>query len=117
MSAADIDAYLADVPEPHRSTLDAMRRAILEVVPEAEEGLAYGVPGFHLGDKTIAGFSAAKNHVSYLPHSGSVIGSLPGGRFAGLETSKGAVKMPPDTPLPLELIRDLIAARRAEAGV
>ena len=46
------------------------------MVPDAEQGISYAVPGFKVAGKTIAGFAAFKNHLSYLPHSGSVFHEL-----------------------------------------
>ena len=117
MSSEEIDQYLAGLDEPKRSTLEALRRLIAEVIPEAEEGLSYGVPAFRIGGKPIAGFSAAKHHLSYLPHSGDILASLTPEQLHGFAASKGALKMPLDTPLPAELVRTLIEHRRAEAGV
>ncbi len=99
--------------EPKRSTLEALRKTILSVIPEAEQGLSYGVPVFKLAGKNVAGFSAAKAHLSYLPHSGSVIASV-AGELSAYETSKGALKFAVDTPLPKKVVKLLIAARRAE---
>ena len=36
VSSDEIDNYLSDLEEPKRSTLQQLRRTILEVVPEAE---------------------------------------------------------------------------------
>ena len=55
MSAADIDAYLAAVPEPKKSTLEEMRRRILAIVPEAEQKISYQMPAFAVGRKVVAG--------------------------------------------------------------
>ena len=74
------------------------------------------MPVFRMAGKPIAGFSAAKKWISYLPHSGVVITTLTD-ELSGFEVSKGAVKMPTDTPLPIELIRRLIEARRSEIDV
>ena len=76
MSAADIDEYLGRLDEPKRSTLSRLRLDILAVVPDAEQCISYAVPGFKVAGKTIAGFAAFKNHLSYLPHSGSVFPEL-----------------------------------------
>ena len=76
MSAVEIDDYLQRLDEPKRSTLSQLRRDILAVVPDAEQCISYGVPGFKIDGKTIAGFAAFKNHLSYLPHSGSVFPEL-----------------------------------------
>src|SRR6266571_6318722 len=71
-----VDAYLAGVGEPHRTTLQALRQTIRAIVPQAEEVISYGMPGFRLKGKMICGFAAFKNHVAYLPHSGSVFSQL-----------------------------------------
>jgi uncharacterized protein YdhG (YjbR/CyaY superfamily) len=76
MSKDEVDRYLAALEEPKRSTLDALRRTILDIVPEVEQCISYGVPAFRLQGKVIAGFAAFKNHLSYLPHSGSVFPEL-----------------------------------------
>jgi hypothetical protein len=72
VSAQQIDQYLDALEEPERTTLAQLRQMILEILPGAGQGISYGVPAFKVRGKTIAGFAAFKNHLSYLPHSGSV---------------------------------------------
>ena len=115
MSHEEIDAYLARLEDPGRNTLEQLRNAILQVVPEAEEGLAYGAPAFKVRGKTVAGFAAFKNHLSYLPHSGSVLAEL-ADDLADYETSKGALKFAIDKPLPKRLVEKLIDVRMRELG-
>lgn len=117
MAASEIDDYLATLDEPSRSTLESLRRSIAALMPEAEEGLSYGVPVFRIDGRPIAGFSAAKAWLSYLPHSGDVIAKLTEEELGGFATTKGSVKMPVDTPLPNDLVRRLIEARRTEVDV
>ncbi|MGZ4619267.1 MAG: iron chaperone [Frankiaceae bacterium] len=76
MSAAEVDAYLDRLDEPKRSTLSQLRHDILGAVPDAEQCVSYAVPVFKVAGKTIAGFAAFKDHLSYLPHSGSVFPEL-----------------------------------------
>ncbi len=113
MSAAEIDDYLRDVEEPKRSTLEALRGTILEVIPDAEQGISYGVPAFRLHGKTIAGFAAFKDHLSYLPHSGGVLGQL-AGDLSGYTMTKGSLHFPIDRPLPGTVVKKLIAVRLGE---
>jgi uncharacterized protein YdhG (YjbR/CyaY superfamily) len=113
MSAAEIDEYLDGLDEPKRSTLEQLRRDI-DVVPDAEQCLSYAVPGFKVAGKTIAGFAAFKNHLSYLPHSGSVFPEL-ADELAGYQTSSGALRFAIDQPLPRELVEKLIAVRLRQA--
>jgi len=114
MSSVEVDAYLAEVEEPKRSTLQQLRRTILEVIPEAEEGISYGVPAFRLNGKVVAGFAAFKNHLSYLPHSGSVFPALRD-ELVGYTTSSGALRFPIDSPLPKPLVEHLVGVRVAQA--
>ena len=76
MSAADVDAYLADLEEPTRGTLEEVRRRILEVIPDAEQRLSYAVPAFRVQGRVVAVLAAFRKHLSYLPHSGSVVAEL-----------------------------------------
>lgn len=114
VSSDEIDQYLADLEEPKRSTLQGLRQTILEVVPEAAEGISYKVPAFRVDGKVIAGFAAFKNHLSYLPHSGSVFPLLRD-EVASYKTSNGALQFPVDTPLPKPLVERLIRVRIAQA--
>jgi len=110
MSAEEIDDYLAALDEPARTTLGALRRSILDVVPDAEQCISYAMPAFKLRGKVVAGFAAFKHHLSYLPHSGSVLSELPDD-VAPYAHSKGALRFAMDTPLPRALVEKLIAVR------
>jgi uncharacterized protein YdhG (YjbR/CyaY superfamily) len=116
MAPIEIDRYLAGLDEPQRSTLEALRKSIMEVVPGAEQCISYGMPAFKVQGKTVAGFAAFKNHLSYLPHSGSVLVTLPDD-VAPYETSKGSLKFAINNPLPNRLVKKLIHTRMEELGL
>jgi uncharacterized protein YdhG (YjbR/CyaY superfamily) len=67
MAAPDFDSYLADPDEPKRSTLEQLRRGIAAALPDAEECISYAMPAFKIQGKTVAGFAAFNDHLSYLP--------------------------------------------------
>ena len=113
-AASDVDEYLNGLEEPKRSTLAQLRRDILAVAPDAEECISYGMPAFKVDGKAIAGFAAFKNHLSYLPHSGSVLRELTE-ELAGFTMSSGALRFPVDAPLPAGLVRKLIEVRLRQA--
>ncbi len=115
MAPQEIDRYLATLDEPKRSTLQALRKSITEIVPGAEQCISYGVPAFKVKGKTVAGFAAFKDHLSYVPHSGSVLATLPDD-VAPYETSKGSLKFAVDKPLPKRVVKKLIGARMRELG-
>jgi uncharacterized protein YdhG (YjbR/CyaY superfamily) len=114
MSDSEIDDYLSALAEPKRSTLGHLRDTIVAIVPDAEQGISYGVPAFRLEGKTIAGFAAFKSHLSYLPHSGSVIRQLEKDTEKYTKT-KGALHFAVDEPLPEPLVKKLLHARMTEA--
>ena len=114
MSAEEVDEYLDALEEPKRTTLARLRQTILDILPEAEQGISYGVPAFKVGGKTIAGFAAFKNHLSYLPHSGSVFPDLRDD-LRGYSTSSGALRFDVSEPLPAPLVEKLIEVRLRQA--
>jgi uncharacterized protein YdhG (YjbR/CyaY superfamily) len=115
VSAGEVDEYLRGVEEPQRTALQALRRTILEVIPEAQQVISYGVPAFRVHGKTIAGFAAFKTHLSYLPFSGSVLGQL-AGELDGYTMTKSSLHFTADHPLPKALVNRLIALRLADAS-
>ena len=114
VSAQEIDQYLDALEEPKHTTLAQLRQTILDILPEAEQGISYGVPAFKVRGKTIAGFAAFKDHLSYLPHSGSVFPQLKD-ELTGYSTTSGALRFSIDQPLPASLVEKLIAVRLQQA--
>ncbi len=113
MAPRDIDEYLAALDERRRTSLQELRQTIVGVIPNAEECISYGMPAFRLEGKVIAGFAAFKNHLSYLPHSGSVFREL-ADDLAGYDSTTGSLHFPIDQPLPKALVKKLIAIRLKE---
>ena len=116
MTALEIDGYLDAAPEPQRSTLRSLRATILEVIPDAEQCISYGMPAFRLQGKVVAGFAAFKRHVAYLPHSGSVLAEL-ATELAGYEQTKGSLHLPIDVAPSRELVEKLIEVRLRQLGL
>jgi uncharacterized protein YdhG (YjbR/CyaY superfamily) len=113
VSAQDVDEYLRGVEEPKSSTLQALRESILEILPDAEQVISYRVPAFRVDGKTVAGFAAFRDHLSYLPFSGSVLAQLRD-ELTGYTTTKSALHFRVDRSLPKTLVEKLIAVRLAE---
>ena len=113
MATADVDAYLRGLEEPKRGTLQTLRTTILEIVPEAEQVISYRVPAFQVSGTTVAGFAAFRNHLSYLPFSGSVLPQL-ADELEDYTITKSALHFAVDQPLPATLVEKLIAVRLAE---
>ena len=107
------DRYLAGVPEPQQATLEQLRSTLAALLPEAEQGIAYGVPCFKEAGKGVAGFGFYKNHCTYFPMSGSITTEL-ADDLTGFVTAKGSIRFPTDEPLSAGLVERLVDARRRE---
>jgi uncharacterized protein YdhG (YjbR/CyaY superfamily) len=110
MSTREIDTYLETLDQPQRETLRKLRDTIMEFVPDAEQCISYSFPAFRLDGKVVAGFGAFKNHLSYFPHSGSVLGALHDD-LGDYSMSKGALRFAVDAPLPRSLVKRLLETR------
>lgn len=109
----EVDDVLAGYPQPQQDTLRVVRERLRELLPDADEVIAYGVPAFKVDGVGIAGYSASKKHCSYLPMSGSVLGAI-ADSLDGYTWSKGALRFPVDQPLSQEMLALLVTTRQAE---
>jgi len=112
VSAGDIDDYLRGIEEPQRSALEALRRTILAIIPDAEQVISYRLPAFRFQGTTVAGFGAFRSHLSYFPFGGSVLSRL-AGDLEGFTMTKSALHFDVDRPLAATLVKKLIDERLA----
>jgi uncharacterized protein YdhG (YjbR/CyaY superfamily) len=109
-----IASHLATLPQPQRDTLTVLRTMLRELLPQAAESLSYNMPCFKVDGVAVAGFDGFKDHCSYFPHSGSVVGRITGVPAWCTVASKGTLQFPVDRPLPKTLVRKLVRARLNE---
>ena len=99
-----IDDYIASQAEEVRPLLNKVRDAIRAVLPNARERISWRMPTFWDGHNIIH-FAAFKKHIGIYPGSEAI--ERFSDRLAEYETSKGAIRLPYDKPLPLELIAEI----------
>ena len=107
--AENVDAYIKAADAPLRAKLKQLRAIVRSEVPDAVEGISYGMP-FYKWNGALVGFAAFKTHIGFFP--GAVVNRFKR-ELAGYETAKGSVRFPLDAPLPVALIKTLIKASRA----
>lgn len=90
-----MDAYLADLPEDARTTLEPIRRAIRSAAPGATETISYGMPAFKLDGRPLVYFAAFKQHCSFFPASYSVMRTF-AGELESYDVEKGTIRFPWD---------------------
>lgn len=111
--SAAVDAHLAALPDPQRSTLQTLRATLRKVLPHGEECIKYGMPAVVLRGKGVAAYDGFKEHCSYFPMSGGVLESVDG-IPPGWVSTKGTLQFPVDKAPSVALVRKLVAARLAE---
>jgi uncharacterized protein YdhG (YjbR/CyaY superfamily) len=105
-----VDDYVAAQSEQAQSRLRELRAIIRAAVPEAAEGISYGIPTYRFRAGGMVSFGAAKHHCGLY---GSAMDAF-ADELQAYDTSKGTVRFPLDQPIPEELVRKLVLARVAE---
>ena len=112
-SPKTVDEYLADVPEPARSTLKHIRAVIKSVAPkDATEVISYGMPMFKYNGMLVA-YAAFAKHCSLFPTGSGVIEKF-AKELNGYRTSRGTIQFPSDKPLPDALVKKIVKQRVKE---
>lgn len=107
---ASVRDYIASKPKESRASLEAVRRAILKAVPNAEEGLAYQMPAYTLNGAGVLYFAGWKSHYSLYPASDALVEAF-ATELAPYERSKGTLKFPLSEPVPVRLIERIAKFR------
>lgn len=103
---ATVDEYVAGFSPDIQSRLAQIRMLIHDVVPEIKEKIAYQMPAFYL-QKNLVYVAAFKKHIGFFP-SPAVIEAF-AKELAEYHTSKGTIQFPYNKPLPVDLIKRMLA--------
>lgn len=107
----NVDAYIESFEPEVGERLRALRHLILELAPDAEEGFAYQMPSYKLKGKPLVYFAGFRQHIGLYatPEAQDKFRDL----LSPFKQGKGSVQFPLDKPLPLELIRQIVAYKQA----
>jgi len=108
--SAEVENYLAKLPQPARATLQKVRAMIRSAAPsEASEAISYGIPAFKYQGMLVA-YAAFAGHCSFFPASGELLEEF-AEELKGYTCSKGTIRFALDRPLPARLVQRLVKAR------
>jgi uncharacterized protein YdhG (YjbR/CyaY superfamily) len=108
-----IDAYIQSCPDDIRALLQRVRETILEVAPDAEETIAYGMPSFKINGKRFIYFAAWKHHLGLYPiykHEGPLEPELQPYR-----REKDSLHLPLSEPFPYDLLKKIVSYKLQNA--
>ncbi len=103
----DIDSYIASCPPEHRARLEDIRAVIRRYAPAATERISWGMPTFYRNGNLIH-FAIAKKHIGIYPGAEAIEAFRERFDREDIKYSKGALQLPHDRDLPVDLIRDIV---------
>ena len=95
------------------AVVEHVRAVARATVPEAVDGLGYGMPALRYRDKPLLSVMAAKHHIGLYPFSGAVVTAV-AGELDGFSFAKGTIRFSAEKPLPDDLVRRIVLLRRDE---
>lgn len=104
-----VDAYIASFPAATQTLLTQMRETIIAAAPQADECISYGMPAYKLHNKPLVYFAGYAKHIGFY--------AAPTGHeafkaeLARYKQGKGSVQFPLNQPLPLDLVKRIVAFR------
>ncbi|MEN5072421.1 DUF1801 domain-containing protein [Isoptericola cucumis] len=111
----DHDAYIAAAPEKFQPVLNRLRRLLARALPEADEIVAYHMPGFAIGGSVVASYAAFSKQCGLYVLPGAVSGHADEIAAAGLKATKTGITFTPSRPIPDDLVVRLAQASREGA--
>lgn len=96
-----VDEYIEAQDEKVRPVLNEIRAVLKKALPEAEERMSWSMPTFWKG-RNIIHFAASKKHVGIYP--GGEATEVFAEELAGMDVSKGTIRLPYNKEIPEELI-------------
>ena len=114
---ADHDTYISAAPENLQPLLENLRAHLSRALPEANEIIAYNMPGFRIGETVIAGYAAFAKQCCLYVSPGSISALAGDISAAGLKATKTGVTFSPSKPIPDKLIEKLAKASLKDHGL
>jgi len=104
--AATVAEYIAGFEGLTRERLEDLRELVLEILPDAVEGVSYGIAGYKVNGKPVVYLGGFTSHMGLYP-----VTALPEDlekQVAPYRSGKGTARFANTEPLPRDLIADLV---------
>lgn len=108
-----VDDYLTELDQPDQDAIAHVYDLARELVPEAEQGRGYGMPALVYRGKPLISVMRAKKHIGVYPFSPAAVSAV-AEELPASDVAKGTIRFQPDRPLPDDMVRRLVASRKAQ---
>ncbi|WP_439593439.1 iron chaperone [Microbacterium sp.] len=111
-----VDDYLAGLEPADREAIARVYAIARAEVPDAEQGLGYGMPALLHRGKPLVSVMRAKKHIGVYPFSPDAVSAVADAVAAVSQTGldKGTIRFQPEHPLPDDVLRALVIARKEQ---
>ncbi|TDN91973.1 DUF1801 domain-containing protein [Microbacterium sp. BK668] len=111
-----VDDYLAGLDPADRAVVERVYAVARDEVPDAEQGTGYGMPALVYRGKPLLSVKRTQKHIGLYPFSPDAVSAVADAVRALPETGldKGTVRFQPSHPLPDDVVRALVLARRQQ---
>ena len=99
-----IQEYISEQETSIQPRLTTIYDTIRTAIPDAEERISWAMPTFWKGHNIIH-FAAGKNHIGIYPGPEAIVEFSE--KLTEYKTSKGAIQLPNNKELPLQLIAEI----------
>ena len=110
---SELSDYLDGLAEPDRTAISAVYARARALVPDATDGVGYGMPALRYHGKPLLSVMQARDHIGLYPFSPAVIDAVRDD-LAGFSLSKGTVRFSAARPIPQDVLERIILARAGE---
>ena len=108
-----VDDYFAGLDAPTRAAFEHIRQLAMDLAPEAEQGTSYRMATLRYRGKPLLAFLATRRHLSIFPFSSRVVDAVRD-QLPGFSLSSGTIRFTVASPVPDEVVRDIVRHRLAE---
>lgn len=113
---ADHDAYIAAAAEEFQPFLQRLRAILTRTLPDAEEMVAYNMPGFSIDGTVVASYAAFTKQCGLYVLAGAITQYADEIAAAVLKATKTGITFSLRKPIPDDLVGKLAVASRKDAG-
>jgi uncharacterized protein YdhG (YjbR/CyaY superfamily) len=104
--AATVTEYLAQLPPDRRAALSKLRDLVRKTVPEAVEGMQYGMAAYTLGE-VLCGLGSQKNHMAFYVCDVEIVDRYRD-RLGAIDCGKSCVRFRRLEDLPLDVVEKIL---------
>jgi uncharacterized protein YdhG (YjbR/CyaY superfamily) len=110
-----VDEYIATRSEDLQVILRSVRGAIRKALPRALESISYQIPVYKQDGRAVLYFAGWKQHYSLYPATARLVRAFKND-LARYEVSKGTIRFPLGTRVPVKLIERITRFRTKEVA-